>query len=531
MLFNHATLGIIVTNEAGHIVIANPFLLNQFGYTADEIVGQPVERLIPTRFQHRHVGHREKFQEHPRSRPMGTSMELYAMRSDGSEFPVEVSLGAYSVDEGQFVIAFVSDISYRKQSEEALRQLNIDLERKVEERTQSLTEQIQEVQAKDAELQRANSYLRSIWNFAGAIIIATNEQGLIRFYNPAAERVLGYSAAELIDRRTPVIFHDQQELETRRIQFSGETQQPILSDFETLVIKAKLNLPNEHEWQYVRRDGTRFPVQLSVSALRDTEGQLTGYLGIATDITERKRAENDLRVALDKEKELNELKSRFVSLASHEFRTPLSTVLSSAYLISKYARAEDQPQREKHLQRIISSVNMLTDILNDFLSVGKMEEGKVQVRMGLFNVKEHISNILSDIQGLQKKKQQVSFSHQGLETLVLDASLLTHIVMNLVSNAIKFSLEGTTIDVATSVTPEYFTLSVKDHGMGIPPEDQQHLFERFFRGANVSNIQGTGLGLHIVAKYAELLDGEVSCVSELGQGTTFTVSILNHHQV
>ncbi|HEY0273913.1 MAG TPA: PAS domain-containing sensor histidine kinase [Chitinophaga sp.] len=387
VLFNHATIGIIVTDNQGRIVVANPFLLNQFGYTVAEVVGEKVEKLIPARFRERHVSHRNKYQEHPKSRPMGASMELFAVRSDGTEFPVEVSLGAYSTGEGQFVIAFVSDISYRKEAEEALRQLNADLEKKVEERTQSLMETV-----------------------------------------------------------------------------------------------AKL-------WE----------------------------------------AENELRRSLEKEKELNELKSRFVSIASHEFRTPLSTVLSSAYLISKYEKQEEQPQRQKHLQRIISSVNMLTDILNDFLSVGRIEEGKIQVRLASFDVKEHISHVIAEMHGLQKKQQTILHVHAGATQLVLDPALLTHIVMNLVSNAIKFSPENAVINVRTEVTPLYFTLSVKDQGIGISGEDQQHLFERFFRAANVSNIQGTGLGLHIVAKYAELLDGQVTYHSELGQGTEFTIQFKNNH--
>ncbi|PUZ20928.1 PAS domain S-box-containing protein [Chitinophaga costaii] len=538
VLFNHATIGIIVTNDQGQIMVANPFLLNQFGYTDKEVVGQKVEKLIPARFHERHVGHRDKFQQHPRSRPMGASMELFAVRNDGSEFPVEVSLGAYGTEEGHFVIAFVSDISYRKQSEAALKQLNADLERKVEERTQSLTEtvaklgeQMQEVQTKDTELQRVNGYLESIWNHAEAIIVSTDKKGLIKLFNPAAERLLGYTAAETIDHLTPLVFHDPAEIAARNDQFSKELGQPILEGMETVTIKAIYNLPNEYEWLYYRKNGTTLSVSVNVSALRDAEGNITGYLCIGSDISERKRAENDLRVALEKEKELNELKSRFVSIASHEFRTPLSTVLSSAYLISKYEKQEEQPQRQKHLQRIISSVNMLTDILNDFLSVGKIEEGKIQVRISRFNVNAHISNVISEMHGLQKKKQTINYNHEGETMLVLDPALLTHIVMNLVSNAIKFSPEGAEITVHTTVTPAYFTLLVKDHGIGIAKEDQQHLFERFFRGGNVSNIQGTGLGLHIVARYAELLHGQVTCISELGSGAEFTIQFQNNHTI
>lgn len=372
ILFKYATLGIIVTNAEGKIILANPFLLRQFGYTKEELVGQQVEKLIPGRFSHRHQHHREGFNQHPHSRPMGIGMDLYALRKDGSEFPVEISLGAYKTEAGQFVVAFVSDISLRKASENALKELNAALEKKVEERTASLSEAV-----------------------------------------------------------------------------------------------AQLN------------------------------------------------------VQMQKEKELNELKSRFVSMASHEFRTPLSTVLSSAFLISKYEQNTEQPQREKHIQRIVSAVNMMTDILNDFLSVGKIEEGKIPVRMLPFDVESHISSIVQEMTLLRKKQQHIDYRHTGNKTITLDPSLLKHIVQNLLSNAIKFSPEHETITVRTTVTKDSFACSIKDNGIGISKEDQQHLFERFFRGNNVSDIQGTGLGLHIVSKYAELMNGTVQCRSEENKGTEF----------
>lgn len=247
-------------------------------------------------------------------------------------------------------------------------------------------------------------------------------------------------------------------------------------------------------------------------------------MGISIDISERKKAEQDLLVALEKEKDLSELKSRFVSMASHEFRSPLSTVLSSAYLIEKYTTAEDQPKREKHLQRIVSSVQMLTDILNDFLSVGKIEEGRLMMRPAHFNLKDLIINIAGEMKVSLKKQQKIKYQHEGSTDVFLDASLLKHIVMNLVSNASKFSAEASLIEIKTINQNDKVVLSVKDHGIGISKEDQKHLTERFFRGSNASNIQGTGLGLHIVAKYAELMNGGLECNSELEKGTEIIVS-------
>ncbi len=274
----------------------------------------------------------------------------------------------------------------------------------------------------------------------------------------------------------------------------------------------------------MRKDGSTFLVLLTVTAIRNANGAVTGFAGIATDISERKKAEKELRQALENEIGLNELKSRFVSMASHEFRTPLSTVLSSAYLIEKYTSAEDQPKREKHLQRIFSSVNMLTDILNDLLSVGKIEEGKVSVKPTLFNVEEFINGIITEIKINLKNQQNICYHHKGNPDVLLDASLLKMILMNLVSNASKFSPENSSIEIKSSLENNIFLLSVKDDGMGISAEDQKHLKERFFRGANAANIEGTGLGLHIVSKYAELMNGTLEFKSELDKGTLFYIT-------
>ncbi len=383
-LFKHASMGIVVTDAGGIIKSINPFALNLFAYTSEEVVDKPIETLIPSRFHHHHVADRQAYTHNPRSRPMGLGMDLFAVRKDGSEFPVEVSLGIYDSDGESSVIAFVTDITVRKKAEKEIRKLNDELEATVEKRTVQLTNALHELER--------------------------------------SKQVLGQS--------------------------------------------------------------------------------------------------------LEKEKELNELKSNFVSMASHEFRTPLSTVLSSAYLIEKYSSAEEQPKREKHLQRIISSVNMLTDILNDFLSVGKLEEGKIQVKLSEFNIENLITAIVEEIKNNIRSKQEIIYSHEGNTNVLLDPSLLKHIVMNLVSNASKFSPEGRKIEIKTVKSEERIVLSVIDHGIGISKEDQKHLMERFYRASNADNIQGTGLGLHIVAKYAELMNGSVTYKSDLEKGTEFLVTFI-----
>ncbi len=380
--FNYASMGIVVVNSKSFIQSVNPFALKLFGYEIEEILNKPIEVLIPQRYHHKHVDHRDNYAKNPKSRPMGSGMDLFAIKKDGTEFPVEVSLGNYVNNGDKNVVAFISDISVRKKAESEIDKLNDHLETTVELRTKELTETLHQLEQSKEELSKL----------------------------------------------------------------------------------------------------------------------------------------------LAKEKELSELKSRFVSMASHEFRTPLSTVLSSAYLVEKYSSAEDQPKREKHLQRIISSVNMLTDILNEFLSVGKIEEGKIQVRLIEFDLQKQIDAIVQEMQGNTKKGQQIDYMHSGESIVLLDITLLKHIAMNLISNAIKFSGEDSKIELKTLVEEKTIEISVKDFGIGISLEDQTHLMERFFRGTNATNIQGTGLGLHIVAKYAELMNGTVICKSELEKGTEFILT-------
>lgn len=535
-LFNYASIGILITNAKGEIQMANRYIDAQFGYGPGELIGKKVEVLIPKRYAARHEKHRTGYSDNPHSRPMGLGMELCGVRKDGVEFPVEVSLGHYKIEEESYALAFVNDITQRKETEQAIIELNTHLEEKVKEGTQSLAitvaqlgNQIKETERKDAELERVNSFLNNIWNHAGAIIFVSDGDGLIQFFNPAAEKALGYHAADVVNKMNTVYFHDSEELMRKAEELSTYLGEHVKPGFEVFVRLAELNRGNNQECYYLRKDGSRFYVSLNLTALKEADGSISGYLGIAIDISDKKRAETELVAALEKEKELNELKSRFVSMASHEFRTPLSAVLSSAYLLSRYQKTEEQPQREKHIQRIVSSVTLLTEILNDFLSVGKIEEGNILPNYRDYSIKEQMSEVLHDVQHLLKKDQQIAYEHKGkVESVHLDTSMMKHIVTNLLSNAVKFSPEATVVELVTERSGKKLTLTVTDHGMGIPEEDLDSLFKRFFRSSNATNIQGTGLGLHIVSKYTELMNGKIECRSKLGEGTTFTITFLNN---
>lgn len=227
---------------------------------------------------------------------------------------------------------------------------------------------------------------------------------------------------------------------------------------------------------------------------------------------------------LEREKELNEIKSRFVSMASHEFRTPLSAILSSVSLVETYTKMDDQEKRLKHVERIKSSVKNLTDILNNFLSLDKLEQGKVEMTKELFDLKEYALDIIEDVKGILKPGQEIVCEHTGELNTVQDKKILRNVLLNLLSNAIKYSGENQAIHIQCRVNPFAVEISVKDNGIGIPEEEQKNLFGKFYRARNAMNHQGTGLGLNIVKRYIDLMDGDIRFISHPDSGTEFTIS-------
>lgn len=389
-VFTNATIGIIVCDKAGLMVSANELAGQLFGYAPAELLGQPVEVLVPDAADRHHAQLRESFSQHPQMRSMGAHRVLRGQRQDGSVFPVEVSLSYFYLDEELYVVAYILDTSLKQAAE------------------QELIAQHQQVARLNAELEQK------------------------------------------VAARTHALLNTLEQLEQRK---------------------------------------------------------------------------DELTKALATEQELGELKSRFVSMASHEFRTPLTAVLISATLISKYAGADQQAQRQLHLNRIETSVNHLNAILEEFLSVGRIEEGTMEARATTFDLAALLTETLADVQSLRKPGQTIVRLIECPGPMNLDGSLLRKILVNLLSNALKYSGDNSVVTVRASCPDKHLMISVEDQGVGISKEDQAHLFERFFRARNVSTVPGTGLGLYIIAKYLELLGGTIALRSVLGQGTTVTVTI------
>ena len=305
----------------------------------------------------------------------------------------------------------------------------------------------------------------------------------------------------------------------------------------------------------LRTDGTTFPFRLGVSEVpfpgrkiyagfihdlsreKEAEEQLKEYAAHLEELVENRthslketvqalqQAKEEVSFSLEKEKELSLLKSRFVSMASHEFRTPLSAVQLSASLIEKYALPYDNANIRKHVAKIKNSIGSLTAILNDFLSLEKLEAGKVEPTYTPFDLVKLSEEITEELQMVAKQNQSILYQHTGTGSIVnLDQNLLKNCVINLITNAIKYSGEDTFIEFLTEIDNKHCIITIKDNGIGIPDADQKHLFEAFFRAHNTGNIQGTGLGLNIVARYASLMNGQIKFKSNINQGTIFTIT-------
>jgi len=369
VLFEYATIGILVVGDHGKINIINPSAEKLFGYSNAELMGQSIEILLPDYLKTKHVHHREEYFNAPKARPMGLDLELYARKKDGTVIPVEISLGHYKHNDERLAVAFVTDISRRKES----------------------------------------------------------EQQLIK----------------------------------------------ITEDLENLVTKRTIELSK----------------------------------------------------ALEHQKDLSAIKSRFVSMASHEFRTPLSSVLTSISLLESYLAINDTEKSKKHIERIKSSIFNMTGILDDFLSVEKLEQGKIEVTKEPIQLNEFYTDLSEELTGSMKPGQKISTKHKGTTVVLSDKKILRTILLNLLSNAVKYSGSDKEVQLLSVAKDNLLTIEIKDQGIGIPEDEQSNLFSPFFRAKNTASIQGTGLGLSIVKRYTHILGGSISYTSKHNEGSVFKFQI------
>lgn len=400
ILLGAVSEGVIVVDVEQKIIDVNASAIEMFGYPRQDFVGLHLNAIIPSEYHAEHSGHVNKFMEKKEKRQMGVGRDIYGLRRNGEVFPLEAGLNPFQVGRESYVLAMVIDITERKQQELQIRQLNLELEKKVEARTKDL--------------------------------------------NIAIDTLKG--------------------------------------------------------------------------------------VNLSLDIENKKRikAEEEAQSALKKEKELNELKTKFLSLVSHEFKTPLSGILTSTILLSKYKLTEQQEKRDKHIETITSKVHYLNAILNDFLSFEKLESGKISYKFSSFKLSKVVNEVIYNANMLLKEGQRIHYPEDiDAITLYQDEKIIELSLSNLVHNALKYSPEHTMIDIFVSQDETHTTFKIKDQGCGIPQEDQKNIFNRYFRAENVLLTQGTGIGLNIVQSHLENLGGTISFESVENIGSTFTIIIPN----
>ncbi len=480
------------------------------GYTAEELIGQSSSILYPDQAEFERVG-RELYIN---LRQTGfNSIEAMWRRKDGTLINVLLSASMLDVNDlNAGIVVSVLDITKRKLAEEKVRQLA--------------------------------DYQSAILNNAAYMVMSTTEDGIFTSFNPAAERAFGYTAEECVGKLTPAVIYDKSELIERARIFSAELGITIAPGFEVFVTKARRNLPNEYEWTFIRKDGSRFPILLSVTALRDSLGNIIGFLGIANDITERKRAEEELkrineslRIATARECELasqakkaNTAKSEFLANMSHEIRTPLNSIMGFTEIM---LREDASKQYNEYLGTIYNSGKHLLQLINDILDLSKIESGKMTIEMTKCSLAELIVRVESMMQAFATNKGLTfAINENGRlpANILTDSNRVFQCLINLVNNAIKFTEKG---HVHLNVSMEdhngkwFIRFEVEDTGIGISPEFQKKMFESFTQedGSVARKYGGTGLGLSITKKFAELLGGTITLSSKKGKGTVFAFVI------
>jgi len=476
--------GVIIANSNQELVASNGSANEMFGYEEGELIGKPLETLIPKQYHSNHGQHFKGYAHHPVKRQMGKGFDLYGAKKCGDSFPVEIGLNPLTIGGNSYVMALIIDITERKKTEQELQQW----------------------------AKIFNESLNEIFIFDSDTLKFVN-------VNYGAQKNIGYTLDEL-KHLTPFDI---------KPDFSEEEFRDFIKPLLNNSVK-KLEFETIHK----RKDDTTYPVEVHLQ--KSSIGDKRLMVAIILDITERKEytmnLENtvekrtaQLKEALLKEKELNELKTKFLSLVSHEFKTPLSGILSSAGLLEKYSQTEQQDKREKHIKTIKSKVKYLDNILTDFLSVERLESGKVNYKFSDFPLSKVINEVVYDANMMLKQGQKINYpSNIDSINLNFDEKILELILTNIIGNAIKYSPEESTIDIAATID-EGLTITIKDEGIGIPISEQKHIFNRYFRAGNALLTQGTGIGLNIVKSHLEGLGGSIKFKSEENKGSTFTIKI------
>jgi PAS domain S-box-containing protein len=492
-LLEAAPDAIIEVDSEGRILLLNLATERLFGYPRDELLGQPVETLVPDVVRANHGQHRANYRNHPVTRPMGSGLELHGRRKDGSSVPVEISLSPVKSEEGFRVTAVIRDITLRKRAEEKQREAE----------------------------QRFRLMIEAVRDYA---IFTLDSEGRVASWNAGAQRIKQYAAEEIIGKHFSIFYLPEDRATKPAIE---------------LEVVREAGKFEEEGWR-VRKDGSQFWAHAVITAVHNPAGEIVGFSKVTRDLTDRKQAEDQLRVAHENyihELELrnreaeraNRLKSEFLASMSHELRTPLHTIIGFTELLTEELEGPLNPKQRRFMNHIHTDSLHLLSLINDVLDISKIESGRIQLRPEAFDIAGVVQEMLTSLRPQAAAKSIVIETDILVPTTIFaDRLRVKQILFNLLSNALKFTPEGGKVRVEARLGDSFIEISVRDTGIGIPKEQHQAVFDKFYQvGATTKGVrEGTGLGLAITKALVEEHGGRIWLDSEPGKGSRFTFSIV-----